>query len=287
MATLRYVHADVFSGAPYGGNSLPVFLDGTGLSAEQMQRITQELRHFEAIFLTPAGPGSVRARIFDLFEELPFAGHPLIGAACALHAHAPGPDRRSWRFLLGDRTVTVITEADGAGYAGVLDQGVPQFLGQVAEAESFADAFSLTGEDLDPELPLEVVSTGLRYLIVPVRPGALARATVRHDLTALLALAGAQFAVLLDEAALEIRHWNNDGRVEDTATGSAAGTVGAYLLRHGRVGNGREFTLHQGRFTGRPSVMRVRANGTPAEPGTVTVGGDVAIVGHATLEVLP
>ena len=78
---LHYSHVDVFSAHPYSGNSLPVFMDSRGLSADQMLRITKELRHFEAIFLEPTDdPSAVRARVFDLFDELPFAGHPIIGA---------------------------------------------------------------------------------------------------------------------------------------------------------------------------------------------------------------
>jgi trans-2,3-dihydro-3-hydroxyanthranilate isomerase len=86
VATIEYIHVDVFSRTPYGGNSLPVFPEAIGLSAQQMLCITQELRHFEAIFLEPViEPNRVRARIFDLCEELPFAGHPIIGAAAVLH----------------------------------------------------------------------------------------------------------------------------------------------------------------------------------------------------------
>ena len=81
-----YSHVDVFSRVPFGGNSLPVFHDAADLTASQMLRITQEMRHFEAVFLTPTDePNTVGARIFDLFEELPFAGHPIIGAAAVLH----------------------------------------------------------------------------------------------------------------------------------------------------------------------------------------------------------
>src|SRR6476469_7011486 len=68
---LSYVHVDVFAQRPFSGNSLPVFPNAQGLSGAQMQRITQELRHFESIFLEPtAEPNRVRARVFDLFEEL-------------------------------------------------------------------------------------------------------------------------------------------------------------------------------------------------------------------------
>jgi predicted PhzF superfamily epimerase YddE/YHI9 len=134
---------------------------------------------------------------------------------------------------------------------------------------------------------MEVVSTGLRYLIVPVRPGVLGRARIARDITALLRGAGAQFAVLFDESALEVRHWNNDGIVEDVATGSAAGTIGAYRLGHGLVRGGDSFILNQGQFTGRPSKLRVLPEGTANRVETVKVGGDVAFVGHGVLEALP
>jgi predicted PhzF superfamily epimerase YddE/YHI9 len=127
----------------------------------------------------------------------------------------------------------------------------------------------------------------LRYLIVPVVPGALEKARIRTDISALVKRAGAQFAVLLDEAALEIRHWNNDGIVEDVATGSAAGTVGAYRMRYCGARSGEIFALNQGRFAGRPSLIDVKPRGTADAVHSVLVGGKVAIVGHGVLEVLP
>jgi trans-2,3-dihydro-3-hydroxyanthranilate isomerase len=287
MPVLEYTHVDVFSPVPYSGNSLPVFLDAGPLTAAQMLRITQELRHFEAIFVERGAQiGAARARVFDLFEELPFAGHPLLGAAAVLH-HASGrPDPQEWDVVLPSKTVRVATERTASGYASVMDQGRPELCGEVADRAPVADAFGLGLDDL-AELPLEVVSTGLRYLIVPVRASALARAHISRDLTALLHGFGAQFAVLLDEVACEIRHWNNDGVLEDVATGSAAGTIGAYRLRHGLARAGETFVLHQGRFTGRPSQLRVRPEGSPGAVRTVAVGGDVAIVGRGILERLP
>ena len=170
---------------------------------------------------------------------------------------------------------------------GLLDQGPAEFFGSVDQPDRFARALNLETADLHPDLPLEVVSTGLRYLIVPVRPGALERARIRNDITALLREVNAQFAVLIDEAAMEARHWNNDGIIEDTATGSAAGTLGAYRLRHGLAQDGESFHLHQGRFMGRPSTLHVRAEGTSDHVHRVTVGGDVALVGAGALTVLP
>jgi trans-2,3-dihydro-3-hydroxyanthranilate isomerase len=288
MGNIRFVHVDVFSQSPFGGNSLPVFPDARGLSFEQMLRITQEMRHFEAIFIEPTQQqGTVRARIFDLFEELPFAGHPIIGAAAVLHERSGLDGTQSWQFELPAKTVEITTDVTAGGYSGLLDQGAPEFLGSLDNGARVAAAFNLEPDDLAPGLPLEVVSTGLRYLIVPVRPGVLARARISHDITELVRGAGAQFAVLLDEAAVEVRHWNNDGIIEDVATGSAAGTIGAYRLRHGLVRGGETFTLHQGQDTGRPSTLRVQPEGTATHVETVKVGGDVAFVGHGVIAAVP
>lgn len=285
---LVYFHIDVFSHTPYSGNSLPVFPDVSGLSAEQMLSITQELRHFEAIFLEPTDQvNTVRARVFDLFEELAFAGHPIIGAAAVLHHISRLAEPQTWRIELPAKVVSITTERTGRGFAGLLDQGTPEFLGLVTERDRFAQAFGLTPEDLRPDLPLEVVSTGLRYLIIPVRAGRLERARIVRDLTEILHGVNAQYGVLFDETALEVRHWSNDGLIEDIATGSAAGTIGAYCLRHGLAQSGEFFFLKQGRFVGRPSVLRVQSEGTSQAVQTVKVGGDAVLVGSGTLDVLP
>jgi trans-2,3-dihydro-3-hydroxyanthranilate isomerase len=287
-AILEYHHVDVFSQAPYSGNSLAVFPDAGGLSAGQMLSITQELRHFETIFLEPTGRANfVRARVFDLFEELPFAGHPIIGATAVLHRASKDEDTQTWQVELVGKTVSVNTQRTPTGYFAMLDQGAPEFLGLVDPRQELAQAFNLDLEDLEPDLPPEIVSTGLRYLVMPVKPGALDRARIPRDISELLSGVNAQFAVLLDEQALEIRHWNNDGIIEDVATGSAAGTIGAYRLRHGLARSGEVFTLNQGRFTGRPSVLRVQPEGVREKIETVRVGGDVTVVGRGILEVLP
>ena len=132
-----------------------------------------------------------------------------------------------------------------------------------------------------------MVSTGLRYLIVPVREGALARARIAHrELNSALAELGADYAYLLDAEASEGRHWNNDGVVEDAATGSAAGCVAAYLHRHGQLGDDQETELRQGRFIDWPSRISISARS--ADGGIrVRVGGEVVLVGSGQLSVLP
>ena len=289
---IGFHHVDVFTPHPYSGNSLAVFPDAAGLTGAQMDRITKELRHFESIFLEWDGSGrACRARVFDLNEELDFAGHPVIGAASVLHALHGSEETERWTIHLAARTVTVETRRRGPGhYTAVLDQGAAEFLSTPPRemADEIASWFSLSTADLDPELASEVVSTGLRYLVLPVRSEALASARIaRTDLDAKLASLGAQFAYLLDARTHEARHWNNDGIVEDVATGSGAGCAAAYLRRHGLIPDGEAATLRQGRFTGRPSEILLRAHGAGTDIRSVEVGGDVALVGEGRLDVLP
>ncbi|MGW0604367.1 PhzF family phenazine biosynthesis protein [Streptomyces sp. NPDC002640] len=285
---LHYRHVDVFAGQAYTGNSLAVFPDSPGLSAEQMLTVTRELRHFETIFLSGTEGTRTTARVFDLFEELDFAGHPVLGAAAVLHKRdgAPGPLRRT--FHLPGRTVEVSTRRTATGFHAELDQGAPEFLATVPAEEraEVAAALNLPVEVL-AGLPPAVVSTGLRYLVVPVTMGLAGARIVRRDFAALVGRYGAQFAYLLDVKALEGRHWNNDGVLEDVATGSAAGCVGAYLARYGVVPVEKEFVLRQGRFTGRPSRLTVLPQGHPDALHNVRVGGDVSPVARGVLDTLP
>jgi trans-2,3-dihydro-3-hydroxyanthranilate isomerase len=294
-AGARFHHVDVFSAVAYSGNSVTVFVDPPPLSMEQMSTITKELRHFETIFVaSTAAEGAFDARVFDLSEELGFAGHPVLGAAAVLHglAGVPAGDERTWTFDLPARTVRVTTRGQAAGHvSALLDSGRPDLVREIAHRDGpdIAAALGLAEDDLHRTSPPEVLSTGLRYLIVPVRgQDALARARIaRPDLGAFLSRFGAQFVYVLDPEKVEGRHWNNDGVVEDVATGSAAGCVAAYLMRHEGAGDGEPIALSQGRFAGRPSTISVTAYGTPDAVERVTVGGDVATVGTGTLHVLP
>jgi hypothetical protein len=162
----------------------------------------------------------------------------------------------------------------------------PAFMGD-ERREEFAAALNLEVDQLSRDLPLEAVSTGLRYLIVLIVEGLKQARIVKTDFEGLPRTVNAQFSYVLDVQKLEGRHWNNDGVMEDIATGSGAGTVGAHLTKHGRATAGDEFILRQGRFLGRPSEIRVRSEGTRAEITRVQVGGDVALVGRGVLDAAP
>src|SRR5215470_10516157 len=130
---MEFQHVDVFAETPFTGNSLTVFLaDGT-VTTGQMLSITREFRHFESIFLWPtADDRRWRARVFDLADELDFAGHPVLGAAAALHDRAGGDLTRQWTIELPAKTVTVQTTRDDATrdrtvFRATLDQGSPVY----------------------------------------------------------------------------------------------------------------------------------------------------------------
>jgi PhzF family phenazine biosynthesis protein len=295
VQTIPYHHVDVFAARPYTGNSLAVIIDPPPLTTGQRAAITRELRHFETIFVAAGGrPGSVTARVFDLEGELAFAGHPVLGAAAVLHDQAnPGPQASlTTSVALPARTVTVQTTGSlAAGVLAALDQGRPDVLAAPASSQrpAIAAALGLAAGDLDEDLPPEVISTGLRYLIVPVRSAdALGRARIRDEnFAGFLAGLGADYAYLLDAAGTEGRHWNNDGIVEDVATGSAAGCVAAYLMRRGRAADGESRTLRQGRFTGRPSEIQITAFGDAQSVDRVVVAGRVSLVATGHLHALP
>lgn len=284
---LRYRQVDVFARAPLSGNGLAVFFDCEELSGADMQAVTREMRQYESIFLCAAGaPDTFRARIFTMEEELAFAGHPVLGAAAALHEAADAGEKAAWRLVLAAKTVAVSTRDEPGGYRATMNQGRAEFGAALdgAVSSSFLAAMGFPAAAALPDFPPQVVSTGLPYLIVPVA-GGLERARVAvPDLAARLAPLGAAFAYVLDVARLEGRTWDNLGRDEDIATGSAAGPVAAYLASRGAVALDRDITLHQGRFLGRPSEITMRLAGQTLASAEVLVSGSVRPVARGVFD---
>jgi trans-2,3-dihydro-3-hydroxyanthranilate isomerase len=278
-------HVDVFATGPLTGNGLTVFLETEGWSASLMQRLTQEMKQFESIFLSGIGATGARARVFTVEEELPFAGHPVLGAAAVLHrTQTPEADAGEWTLKLPSGDLPVRTERRGDHFRAEMNQGAAIWGQTVAAAElgPILGRLGLSAADLPAGLPAQVVSTGLPYLLVPVHPEGLARAAITGtDLEALLAPLGAKFLFLLDVAGREIRTWDNLGKVEDVATGSAAGPAGAYLFRHGLTDPGVPLDIAQGRFAGRPSKLQVRQDASES----LFVSGEVWPVSHGVLDV--
>ncbi|MDF3934732.1 PhzF family phenazine biosynthesis protein [Pseudomonas citronellolis] len=281
MSFLHYWQLDVFAERPLGGNGLAVFADARGLADATLQALTQELRQFESIFLFPSAElDTYAARIFTPEEELPFAGHPLLGAAALLHHIHQRGEQEHWTLQLASKDVNLTTRRHGNGFIAQMNQGQAQFGAVLDEEERrwFAEAFSLQANDL-ADYPAHVISTGLPYVLLPVRSEALGRIRQRAELGERLAALGAAFVFLLDVDNREGRTWDNAGLVEDVATGSAAGPVAAYLVALGKARRGETFELNQGRFVGRPSLLEVRVG----DDDQVQVGGKVQLLAHAQL----
>ena len=209
----------------------------------------------------------------------------MLGAAAVLHAQSQSEvDRHVWTIRVGGRPLRVTTAARDNGIIGAeMDQGPAMLSPPLSRgvALQFAAALGLRPEQLREDLPSQVVSTGLPYLLLPVTTEGLAASHVAGaGLPAMLSEIGADFVYVLDPDRPEGRTWDNRGVTEDVATGSAAGPVAAYLVRHGLRPADKPFHVHQGRFVGRPSRIDVRL----AANGSICVGGLVAPFSSGTIE---
>src|SRR5262245_26069857 len=281
---LDYRHVDVFTDRPYGGNGRIGSFGGSELASDDLLAVTREMRQFETVFLDlEADLDVIPARIFTAEEELPFAGHPVIGAAAAVHERlARLAVERSWVFVLAGREVDVTSQRHGDYYSGAMNQGKATFSPPLttSAAADFAAALNLDASDLSGH-PMQVVSTGLPYLVVPVTPGGLSAARiVVDDFEGRLATVDAKFVYVFDPEGREGRTWDNSGATEDIATGSAAGPAAAYLVEHHLADPHGVIVLRQGRFVGRASTMSITA-GADAD---LWVGGPVAPVASGRLD---
>ena len=279
---MTYFHADVFSSKSLTGNGLTVIFHEDAIDTEHMQRIAQEFKQFETIFLKPIGTKHFRARIFTVEEELDFAGHPILGAVATAHEYLYSAERDITAvFELNKKTLQSESIKKGTHYETTMNQGIPDFLGTVEKERRaiLLQALNLTPENLYPTLPIEVVSTGLPYLIVPLASGLEQAKISVTNFEMLLSKVNAKFVYVFDVSKMEGRTWDNLGMVEDVATGSAAGPVGAYLFKRGICKTIEKISINQGRFVGRPSKLTVFADQTTDE---IKVSGDVKIVvkGH-------
>jgi PhzF family phenazine biosynthesis protein len=287
MSHPNLFHVDVFGTAPLTGNGLTVLLNTEHWSTSAMQRLTQEMRQFESIFLSAITRAGAAARVFTVDEELPFAGHPVLGAAAVLHrVQAPAAESCSWELTLPHGKVGVRTRRLGIHYLCEMNQG-RALLGPalpLAGLQAILSRLSLEDGDVVRGLGAQVISTGLPYLILPVYPSALAKAKITGtDLEVHLRALGAKFILVLAVESREMRTWDNLGQVEDVATGSAAGPAAAYLLNLGLANPGPGIEFAQGRFAGRPSKITVVRD----QQQELIVSGEVWPVSHGILEIDP
>src|ERR1700675_1890135 len=171
MVHLSMVQVDVFTDRALTGNALAVFLDGRGLSTEQMQALAREMNLSETTFVLPGDPAAektrgVRVRIFTVQEELPFAGHPTLGTASVLRGETGAPE-----VLLDLNVGTVpvrFTETPGQPAFGEMTQKNPEF-GAIHNVADVVGLTNLSAADFDLSAPIQTVSTGMPFTMVPIR----------------------------------------------------------------------------------------------------------------------
>jgi trans-2,3-dihydro-3-hydroxyanthranilate isomerase len=299
MRSYRYLHLDVFTARLFGGNQLAVVPDGRGLDAATMQAIAKEMNFSETTFVLPPEDSStdMRVRIFTPGDELPMAGHPTIGTAFALARTgvlSSSRPRVVFGLGVGPTDVELTWNGDALAFAW-MTQRRPAFGEPVADRESAARALRLSADMLAETLPVQLVSCGVPYLLVPLASreavDAASLDTAAYDrLKAPLGL-GREVCVYLfsvapaaDGATAYSRMFGPAiGIGEDPATGSAAGPLASYLVQHGIVnGAGRMLTL-QGVKMGRRSEIHMAIDGTAGDIQRVRVGGEAILAGEGIL----
>jgi trans-2,3-dihydro-3-hydroxyanthranilate isomerase len=298
---MRYLHYDVFTDTMFEGNQLAVFEDARGLTGDQMQAITKEMNFSESTFILPAEtPGTdVRMRIFTPGTELPMAGHPTIGSTFALaDLGVIEKGRRSFVFGLGVGPTRVELTWDGDRLAFAwMDQRTPEFREPISPRPDIVRSVGLDPAAVDQTgLPIEEVSCGNAFLLVPVKTRAAVDAA-EADISAMKrlmsAFPGGHVGVLfftMEAVDPNVTVYSrmfapSAGIVEDPATGSAAGPLGSYLVKHGLVHRNemRDMVNLQGAAMGRPSRLHMRIEEDEGAITRVQVGGKSVKVGEGSI----
>lgn len=305
MRKYRLIQLDVFTDRAFCGNPLAVFPEGEGLSDEEMLKIAREMNLSETVFVLPPQDERTlrRLRIFTPVREIPFAGHPVVGTwnALAREGVVPLPDNGlGWTRIeheLGIGVLPVDIEfKDGQPLQVVMTQDKFEIQAEIDDWHQQAEIARALGharEDLDENLPIQIISTGLPFLVVPIR----SLADLRHCrvnaalLTEVYTRAGGTGCYTFTRETVDSGDARAHARLfapadniaEDPATGSAAGALGAYLVHHHAValepdGGKFSFVIEQGDFINRPSRINVEIKGALGAVEEVRVGGPSIVV---------
>jgi trans-2,3-dihydro-3-hydroxyanthranilate isomerase len=305
MRKYQLIQLDVFTDRPLEGNPLAVFPEAEGISDDEQLKIAREMNLSETVFVLPPRDDKSlrRLRIYTPTREIPFAGHPVVGTwnALAREGVVPLPEGSSgWTQIkheLGIGVLPVDLEfKDGQIIQVVMTQGRFEVVGEVDDGHERAELARALGHDvdvLDESLPIQVISTGLPFLAVPIRSLADVRdCRVNAGLLAdcYTRLGGTGFLVFTKET-IEVGDSRAHARMfapgdnipEDPATGSACGALGAYLIYHQAISvepeNDRyKFVIEQGDFMGRRSRIGLDVKGQAGKIEEVRVGGSSIVV---------
>jgi len=276
MGRFRYAVCDVFTDVPLTGNQVAVFTDAREIPERQLQDLARELKFSETVFVyPPAADGHVMIRIFTPAQELPFAGHPILGTAFVLG----GPlQLAEIRLETGAGVVPVRLEREGPRIVyGAMRQ--PPTTWELFDRRD--ELIALLGAEAT-DLPIELYRQGPGHVLVELA-SADAVAALLPEFGALARL----LAEGVDCFARDGRRWKSRvfvpgvGVDEDPATGSAAGPLAIHLARHGRTAFGEEIEIAQGAEIGRPSTLYATAHSAE----DVEVGGSAVIVARGEFQV--
>ena len=286
-----FYQVDVFTNTPFSGNPLAVLFDVENISSQTMQSIAKEMNLSETIFVLPPGnlPVDFSVRIFTPEKEIPFAGHPTIGTAHIL--------RETGKVILGNHSIKlsmkagIITITKGlTDNLLFMDQPLPEYLSVLDCAEKIGQVLSIPISTIKlSRYPIQIVSTGLPVLLVPINSiKSLEKIVVNvSELNNFLHSLGVEMLyaftdeTLNPSANIHARMFAPPlGILEDPATGSAAGAMGAYIFKHKIVSenNLKNITIEQGYKMGRPSCIHVEVYYEYNEIKKIRVGGESVTV---------
>ncbi len=288
MPEFRYVTLDVFTDKPFGGNQLAVFPDARAIPERALIEITREFNYSETTFCYPAANAAhaARVRIFTPGAEVPFAGHPTVGTAIALHAMGPEAGREARLVLeegVGPVPVTVRPDAH-APFAQFSVAKLPEIGPPVPTRTTLAEILSLTPDDIvSGSSAPQAVSCGLPFLIVGVKTvKALGQARVRFDRWSDTMRKSWAPDLFLFTPDAESGPSNFRARCfvpsmsvpEDPATGSANACFAGFLAARAAERDGTlKWTVMQGVEMGRPSRIDIEADKSAGAITAIRVGG--------------
>jgi trans-2,3-dihydro-3-hydroxyanthranilate isomerase len=309
MVALSYLILDVFTDQALTGNPLAVVpYPQRELSDQQMQTIAGEFNLSETVFIYPPkdNANTAQLRIFTPTQELPFAGHPTIGAAIALglleQRNLMSSDRRSsiiFEEKVGPIEVEIKLHSESLGHATLRTARLPEQGLSLASRLQLAEALSLAADDLvwDEVWQPAAYSCGVPFLFIPLSSRALvdeARInTGAWESFLKNSWASSVFVFCLD--AVDPNHQvygrmfgPEKGIVEDPAAGSAAAAFAGYLFaKEQHLPSRKQWLVEQGYAMGRPSLLEITIHSERGELQAVYVGGQAVLVGEGHLLNLP
>jgi len=292
MENLSFYLLDVFAEEKYAGNQLAVFRNAGQLSTAQMQKIANEMHFSETTFILSdlERKGGYDVRIFTPKNELPFAGHPTLGTAYVIKHQITNETAKEIRLNLKVGQIPVTFEKDKRGHEMLWMKQIPPTFGKKFDPVKIATVLSIRVEDIDKRYPIQEVSTGIPFIITPLKTlGAIKRARISKDKHAEL-FKEAEGDILVFSPETYKKQNNLNVRVfvdlfgipEDPATGSANGCLAGYLSHYRYFGDEAvDVRVEQGHEIGRPSLLYLRAH----KKGEIEVhvGGEVKMVAQGKL----